>query len=140
MKVQNSKHQQYIKSLLVSSKKLVSKIFSSKKIKFPGISLKSPQKEAFTTSFYIENIVRLRLAVPDTSFGFHPLTHPPENLTHIQLSAMHKGLSAKCACFFDLVWGLFFILDYPQISLPFSWNFVFINSFGVPRWIALDGL
>ena len=48
MKVQSSKHQQYIKSLLVSSKKLVSKIFSSKKIKFPGISLKSPQKEAFT--------------------------------------------------------------------------------------------
>ena len=40
-------HQQYIKSLPDSSKKLVLKKFSSWKIKFPGISPKSAQKEAF---------------------------------------------------------------------------------------------
>ena len=39
MKNQYSKHQRYIKSLPVSSKK-----FSSQKIKFLGISLKSLQK------------------------------------------------------------------------------------------------
>ena len=47
MKVQNSKHQQYIKSILVSSKKKALKNFTSQKIKFPGISPKCPQKEAF---------------------------------------------------------------------------------------------
>ena len=48
MKVQNPKHQQYIENLPVHSKEWVPKNFSSQKIKFPGISPKSPQKEAFS--------------------------------------------------------------------------------------------
>ena len=46
MKVQNSKHQQYIKSLPVVLKSKSWKILRSK-IKFPGISPKSPLEEAF---------------------------------------------------------------------------------------------
>ena len=45
MKVQSSKHQQYIKSLLVSSKKLVTKILVLKKLSSRELFLKVPKKK-----------------------------------------------------------------------------------------------
>ena len=45
MKVQSSKHQQYIKSLLVSSKKLVTKILVLKKLSSRELYLKVPKKK-----------------------------------------------------------------------------------------------